>query len=93
MFPGDVAGVVFHHSQPKDQSDTDQQPALMVCSPFCPHLPIPLLCCGLWDTPGFQRREKQERKPGWGDIEERRACWAPCSYSPFAAWGFPGGGN
>lgn len=70
MFPGDVAGVVFHHSQPKDQSDTDQQPALMVCSPFCPHLPIPLLCCGLWDTPGFQRSLSKRENQG-GEISRK----------------------
>lgn len=76
MFPGDGAGVVVHHSQPKDQYDTVQHPALTTHSPSCPHLPIPLLCCGLWAPPGFQRslskRENQHgetlRKDGLGGL-------------------------
>lgn len=58
--------MVFHHSQHKDQSDTGQQPAVTIYSPFCLHFPIPLLCCGLWATSGFQmslsKRENQDGK-------------------------------
>lgn len=93
MFHGDGAGVVFHHSQSKEQSDTGQQPPLTIHSPFCPRLPILLLLLWSVGSPGFQR-SPSKRETRMGSYQGKTGLVGFMLFnSPFAAWGFPGGGN
>lgn len=43
---------------------------LTIHTPFCLHLPIPLLCYGLWAPPGFQR-SLSKRKSQDGEISRK----------------------